>query len=75
MSDRYNANLDPFQDLVDLQIEITMLKHDKQQLETVHNNLARRYQLLEVEVKKLRRWQQDMQVRLAQISHYVGYPD
>ena len=75
MSDRYNANLDPFQDLLDLQIEVTMLKHDKQQLETVHNNLARRYQLLEVEVKKLRRWQQDMQVRLAQISHYVGYPD
>jgi hypothetical protein len=67
-----NANLDPFQDLINLEIRCTVLEAQYEQVKIAHNNLAQRYQLLEGEYRKLRTWQQQQQIQLAKITHQLG---
>jgi len=67
-----NPNLDPYQDLINLEIRCTVLEADFERMKQAHNNLAQRHQLLELEHRKLRTWQQQQQIQLAKITHRLG---
>jgi hypothetical protein len=59
-----DSNFDPYQELIDLRVELEILKANQKTLMNAHNRLNHR---LERQLK----WQQEQQEDLAELRYYV----
>jgi regulator of replication initiation timing len=59
-----DPNWDPYQELIDLRVEVEMMKANFQVLIHSHNKLNH-------ENTRLRKWQQEQQAELLELRHHV----